>query len=159
MHEIIAKKGKHRVDPKHPESTDATYDKAYRVGQKRIRDGKLKFEDKYQEQWYWKAIRSNPGNVPGGSVFFPPLMIRTTVPILPWKELEEMSGEEQADFAERKFKEKSAESRDTELWCETCEKLTSHAISYAGSYCHACGNVGKFRLPSPALTLGELGGP
>jgi hypothetical protein len=73
MANVIVPPDKVKVDPHHPEKTDPTYAKSVAVGQRRLREGKLKFADRGEEESYWKAVRSNPANVPGLPPFAPPL--------------------------------------------------------------------------------------
>jgi hypothetical protein len=73
--EIIAKRSKIKIDPKHPESTDPTYAAAVEKGKKNF--PKMKFENETQKQDYLKAVKSNPGNVVGMPLFFPPLSTGT----------------------------------------------------------------------------------
>lgn len=73
MANFVIRESKHKVDPRHPESTDPSYERARRLGEQRIKDGKLTFENKGEEESYWKAVKSNPANVPGLPPFAPPL--------------------------------------------------------------------------------------
>lgn len=72
MSNFIIKDFPIKVDPKVPES-DPSYKRAVNAGLKNIREGKLKFDSKGEEEHYWKVNRSNPNNVPGLPNFYPPL--------------------------------------------------------------------------------------
>jgi hypothetical protein len=78
--EVIVKKGSHRIDPKFPHTTDASWERRQRIGEKRLREGKFKkFENELQEKDYLKKVASNPANAKGLPVFFPPLTIRSAM--------------------------------------------------------------------------------
>ena len=81
--EIIVKESKHKVDPKDPEHTDPTWEKAFRKGQRRIEQNKFPYESPGEESDYMRKVNSNPGNVPGMPEFFPPLEIRSDMASIP----------------------------------------------------------------------------
>ena len=72
---IIARQSKHKIDPKHPQSTDPTYAAAVAKGKENY--PKMKFENEAQRKEYLKAVDLNPGNVVGMPVFFPRLSTGT----------------------------------------------------------------------------------
>jgi len=147
--EILVKKSEHRVDPKDPEHTDPTWARAYKAGQRRIREGKLQFQDRGDEEAYWKAVSSNPGNVPGMSPFFPALPnIRSFVHL---SDGEVLTQQQIID----KFRERKNKSRDIDFFCPTCDKVTSHAISLTDCFCHDCGRLRPERIYSSRTTYGN----
>ena len=81
--EIIVKESKRKVDPKDPEHTDPTWEKAFRKGQRRIEQNKFPYESPGEESDYMRKVKSNPGNVPGMPEFFPPLEIRSDMASIP----------------------------------------------------------------------------
>lgn len=99
-------------------------------------EGRLKFEDKGQEESYWKAVKANPANVPGLPPFAPPLEIKTT-----------MSGINTPEITESAVFRRNLTKlvKDIELFCKTCDKLTRHQISPEQSYCTACGSQKAYR--------------
>ncbi len=72
--EIINKAVPPKVDPKHPESHPG-YASAVKKGEQNL--SKLKFDSEAQKSDYMKAVASNPNNVPGLPVFYPPLGLGT----------------------------------------------------------------------------------
>jgi hypothetical protein len=73
--EFIIKEHKHKIDPKHPESTDPSYAKDWAKGQENLRNGRMKFENDAERRDYEKKCQSNPANIPGCPAFAPPLQI------------------------------------------------------------------------------------
>lgn len=72
MANIIVPPDKIKIDPKRPESHPG-FQKALADGKKQAK--KLTFKDRGEEEWYNKAVRSNPNNVYGLPAFYPPLEI------------------------------------------------------------------------------------
>jgi hypothetical protein len=77
--EVIVKKSQPRIDIKHPESTDPSWERRRIVGEKNWREGKIKIENEAHERDYLKKVGSNPANVKGLPVFYPPLTIRSAM--------------------------------------------------------------------------------
>lgn len=135
--DIFVKPSRHRIDPKHPESTDPRWGAAYKKGQERIKDGKLKFENEAQKRDYERAISKNPSNVPGMPNFFPPLELKSFVS-MPSATLEDIARERWEQWERNQIK-------DVDLWCEFCDKVTSHAISPRDCFCHKCGHQKPYK--------------
>jgi len=134
--EVIVKKSKEKVDPRHPESTDPTHRAAAERAQKHL--GKLKFESEGQKRDYERSVKANPGNVMGAPAFFPPLSIRSFVT------LPEVSEEDRARRALDRFKEHLI--HETELYCSGCHEI--RFFQFPASRCMTCG--GRFRIPQIA---------
>jgi hypothetical protein len=78
--EVIVKKSQPKIDPKFPESSDPSWERRRKVGERRIKEGKFKkFENEAEERDYSRKVGSNPSNVPGIPVFYPPLTIRSAM--------------------------------------------------------------------------------
>jgi hypothetical protein len=138
--EIIVQKSKHKVDIHDPEHTDPSWRSAFEAGQRRIKEGKLKFADREEEESYWKAVNSNPGNVPGLSPFFPRLPRIQEMVVL--SDNGDLTDEDKV----RRFIERASRSKDVDLFCTVCSKISSHAISRSDCFCHKCGTRRKERL-------------
>lgn len=138
--EILVRKSKHRVNIYDPEHTDPSWRSAYEVGQKRIKDGKLKFENRGEEERSWKEVNANPANVPGLAPFFPRL------PRI--QEMVHLSSDGVLTEAEilHRFIEKASRNKDIDLFCPACDEVTSHAIGRSSCFCHTCGRFRKERL-------------
>lgn len=63
----------HKVDPKHPQSTDPTYEPARRKAEWVAKKHPPKFESEGERKDYEKRVKSNPNNFYGVPHFFPPL--------------------------------------------------------------------------------------
>lgn len=133
--EIIVKKSQQRVDPKHPESTDPSWHKAYEKGQDIIRKGQLKFRDRGEEERYWKAVSANPGNVPGLPPFAPPLRIKPQVVEF----FHETSRLERIQWLQ------NSTYNDANLFCVVCDETTLHSIGRKQSFCKKCGTQKTYR--------------
>ena len=167
--DIIIKKDAGHFDPRHPESTDPTYKAAYEAGQKRIRQGQLKFENEAQERDYWKAIKSNPSNVPGLPEVFPPIQIRSALTeAYNMKECQCEVPEQIGDglncliclkpiVSRRDFKKhfiakiERMQRNIVPLYCEKCAEwsiysVRPHIIDGEGSTCTGCGSKKPYRL-------------
>lgn len=141
MH-VIVKKSPHRVDPRSPQSTDPRYERDRKIGERRMREGKLTFANAHEEKEYWKAVESNPINVPGLPAFAPPLQIKSYVPI---------------NFKDTTVRELNVGlPRTIELYCENCQRpkrsefpvsrVTPHQISKTGSFCKLCGKEKPYHV-------------
>ena len=76
MANFVIKETEHKVDPRHPESTDKTWKKAYNKGQQLLKEGKgVKFANAGEKEYYNKMLRSNPANIPGLPITHPPLTL------------------------------------------------------------------------------------
>jgi len=146
--EIIIKQSQHKVDPKHPESTDPTWKQAYLEGQRRIKQGRL--EEQFgnngeQKDWYMNRIKSNPQNVMGLPPFYPPIHIRSFIPLI-----EDNVSEEQKLLD----KIESIQKVTCVLHCGSCKspreshpvsRLTLHRISPKDCFCTVCGKQKQYR--------------
>lgn len=74
MSNFIIKESPMKVDPKTPES-HPDYKKSVNAGRRAMAAGDLTFNDRGDEERYWKAVKSNPNNVPGLPAFYPPLKL------------------------------------------------------------------------------------
>jgi hypothetical protein len=128
--EIIVKKSQHRVDPRHPQSTDPNWGRSFEKGQEMIQSGKLKFNDRGEEEHYWKMVNGNPANVPGLPPFAPPLEIKSYVKV----------HFNDIPFSERmKWLQKEA-SIEGAIYCSICDSLTVHVFG-DGCFCKKCGTL------------------
>lgn len=134
--EVIVKQSKPKVDPKHPQSTDPTWKYAAEKGAKRY--GKMEFENDAARRDYLRAVDSNPGNVVGMPAFFPPLKIRSVMPMLD----REYTVEERKKMWE--YRKRQIQTRQINLLCESCRGVMPHIVAPDGSYCQQCGNAKKW---------------
>jgi hypothetical protein len=70
--EIYAKAHVHKVDPKHPQSTDPTYEPARRKAEWIAKRHPPTFESKAEEAEYNRRVAGNPNNFYGIPTFFFP---------------------------------------------------------------------------------------
>lgn len=135
-----------RRDPKNPAS-DPGWEKAVAVGKSRVKD--LKFKSEGDRKDYERAVSRNPNNVMGLPPFYPPEQIKMFMSSMPQKSKEQIA-------AERKKREwfmiRELASNHTELFCESCKKVTEWGIVqpeyYSGMYswCTKCGRQGPFHM-------------
>lgn len=80
MSEIIVKESVRKANPSDPTSYEFGA-KGFRewqeLGAKRMREGKVTFENDAERRDYERAVNSNPNNVMGCPTFFPPLKIKS----------------------------------------------------------------------------------
>ncbi len=135
--EVIIRQSEHKIDPKHPESSDPTYAGAVLKGRERLKNGELKFKSQAQERDYWKGVSSNPGNIPGMPNFFPPLTIKTSVRGV------EVTDDDRHQVWLQKVKEMQRVTVD--LGCTTCHSIQPHVISPWECFCQKCGTLKPYR--------------
>lgn len=78
MSGIVIKEEKQKVDPRNPKS-NPDYKRAWDKGQKILREGKLKFENKGKEEEYWKGIKANENNIPGLPITYPAMTLKSSL--------------------------------------------------------------------------------
>lgn len=140
MTNFIMRESKQRVD--HPER-HPDYARVKAVGEKNMREGKLKFENEAQKRDYMRAVDSNPNNVPGIPAFYPPVQIKS------YLNFDFPSGEKS------NFRFDKTVVNTLYLYCENCRgvrevsptaRVTPHEISQDTCYCKVCGTEKKYRL-------------
>lgn len=134
-----------KVDPKDPK-TSPGWSQAVEAGRARLPN--MKFESEGQRRDYEKAVSANPNNVMGLPPFYPPQQLRMFY-TMPEKSKEQLD-------AERKKREifaiRELTSRKTELFCPSCQKVTTWGIvqpEYHGgmySWCTKCGRQGPYHM-------------
>lgn len=133
--EIIVKKSARHIDPKHPESTDPNWSRAYAKGQESLARGTFKIGDPGEREAYRKALKSNPQNVPGIPAFFPPLRI----PPMVVPDASDIGEEERL-----RRRVIDALYADGELYCKICDSMQTFALSPVSSFCKKCGTTYNF---------------
>jgi hypothetical protein len=139
--DIHVKKSTDRVDDprRHP-----TYERDRKIGERNLREGKMKFENDAQRRDYFKAVESNPLNVAGIPAFAPPLQIKSYIDFT----LPELSDEE-------KLKIRFDTIRTIFLYCSNCRsvresssvaRVSEHNISKTDCFCKTCGKHKDFRI-------------
>ena len=136
--EVIVPKSELKIDPRHPESTDPDYAKDKRKADELYRN--MKFDSEAQRADYLRAVKSNPGNMAGLPILYPPLQIRSYVTGL-------NLGRERTE--QERFEDWQLEHcvKECELHCSYCHKITPHGYDTRthknGSihtWCKKCGN-------------------
>jgi hypothetical protein len=146
--EIFVKSSPHKIDPKHPESTDPTWQRAFKLAQRRKKEGRIseQFSDGYEKEWYYNRVKSNPQNIEGLPPFFPPLHIREFYPEIVNSEYDEW----------KRFLDKINDMQVSKchIFCENCmgvkesspkSRVTLHFISKTDCYCSVCGKHKQYR--------------
>lgn len=147
--EIFVKKGQQRIDDprRHPD-----YEMARRKGEKRWKEGKMKFENEAQKRDYLKQVEGNPANVIGLPAFAPNLEIKSYISF-PEQEDKPMSVMEMHELLKEQFAKDNI--KEVYLWCEDCRHLressptsrvTLHNISATDCFCQTCGKHKNYRL-------------
>ena len=75
--EVIVPKSEQKIDPRHPESTDPTYARDKAIAEERYKT--MEFESETQRADYLRQVDSNPGNMRGLPILYPPLKIRSAM--------------------------------------------------------------------------------
>ena len=144
MPAIIMKESQRR-DPKDPRS-NPNYERAVAAGKQRLKT--MQFENEAQRRDYEKSIASNPNNVMGLPNFFPPEQLKSYMSDI--KEQRDPNEDRKRQFFA--IRELIEHQRDTELWCEGCQKETIHCVMkpefHDGmrSFCKSCGRANVFHL-------------
>lgn len=147
--EIFVKKGEQRIDDprRHP-----SYEMARRKGEKRWKEGKMKFENEAQKNDYLKRVKANDGNVLGMPTFFPPTEIKSYIS-MPEEENKPMSVQEMHEMVKERVAKEQV--KEVYLACIDCRglretspetRVTLHQISQTNCYCMTCGRTKDYRL-------------
>ena len=131
--QIIVKNSEPKVDPQRP-WTRPGYERALAQGRKQFE--KMQFESEGAKRDYLREVASNPENIPGQPIWFPPISIRSVTGNV-WGT--EYDDEQQAKILAWKMKE--ATRSEVVFLCEYCDTVTPHAIDMEGSFCKKCGHL------------------
>ena len=128
MSEIFVRPSRQKLDPRDPKS-DPGYERALKAGERRAPN--MKFESEGERRDYERAVKSNPHNIYGLGSYFPPLRIRSFVPLR-----REISEAEREQIALDRFKENCIKT--IPLFCTVCDRITDHQGTRSRLNCQTC---------------------
>lgn len=97
----------------------------------------MKFENDSARRDYLKRIAKNPNNVPGLPEFYPPLSTRS------FTVLNDRVDEFYKSRLSREEK-RMRSTKETELFCVYCERITRNRINGESSYCRSCNEANRY---------------